>query len=708
MELLEGATLREEIESRPPTTRKALEWTVGVARGLAAAHAKGIVHRDIKPENLVVATDGRIKILDFGLARFTATEQSGADAATVAAGTEPGRVLGTAGYMSPEQVRGEPIDARSDIFSLGAVLYELLTGHRAFAADTTVETMHAVLKTDPPELSGSELALPPAESPRPGRLALAAAALVLVGATAAITSWFGPETSSSTLPTIRQLTVRRGTIDASRFTSAGDSVGYSARFAGNAPAPFETHQSSPEAQQVGPDNAMLFAESDGTLALGLAPELFQGQFVGTLATLPAGARTAREIAQKISSADFAAGGLAAIELLGNGSRLHFPVGTIVDESQEIFGRLRASPSGTTLAYSHRGEGIVLLDLDGSRTVLETDRITGIAWAPSGERLWFSRRSGPGESTISSWKPGGVPKEEWRSAGSVTLEDVASDGRLLVRRDQVQGGILVVTPDAPEPIDLSWLDQSAAVAISPGSNSLLLNDAGGFYVRELDGSPAVRLGSGQSRAISPDGELVLNSGRRRDRFELTPVGVGTPRELVHPGIQSFFGWFHPDGRRLVFNGRQAGGTWRFFAMNLDGTGDVVGIGPDNLEHYIGQTPLSNDGKWLLGFPLPERFKALYSLEGEETIPVRGLGPDEVIIRFTDDDREIFVFNRDGLPVRIYRLNHGTGERRLWNEFMPGDPAGIAGFPTIAMTADGGIIAFNYTRVLSTLFEVSGLQ
>ena len=164
-ELLEGETLRERIGQRALPTRKAIEYGVQVARGLAAAHEKGITHRDLKPENLFVTNDGRVKILDFGLAKTqgleTATNDSASSAPTRAAGTEPGVVLGTVGYMSPEQVRGERADHRSDIFSFGAILYEMLAGHRAFQRDTSAETMTAILKEEPAELSGVDTTPPP-------------------------------------------------------------------------------------------------------------------------------------------------------------------------------------------------------------------------------------------------------------------------------------------------------------------------------------------------------------------------------------------------------------------------------------------------------------------------------------------------------------------------------------------------------------------
>ncbi len=162
-ELLEGQTLRERIRSGPLSTRKAIDYALQVARGLAAAHEKGIVHRDLKPENLFLTNDERVKILDFGLAKLTRPEtDANAEAATVQANTEPGQIMGTVGYMSPEQVRGKPADYRSDIFAFGSILYEMLSGERAFRGDSPVDTMSAILKEEPVELSETGRNIPPA------------------------------------------------------------------------------------------------------------------------------------------------------------------------------------------------------------------------------------------------------------------------------------------------------------------------------------------------------------------------------------------------------------------------------------------------------------------------------------------------------------------------------------------------------------------
>ncbi len=161
-ELLEGQTLREKLDSGPLPLRCAIEYALGIAQGLAAAHEKGIVHRDLKPENVFITRDGRVKVLDFGLAKLVRPEWQESVVTLTNPATLPGMVMGTVGYMSPEQVRGEPSDARADIFSFGTVLYEMLTGRRAFKRETSAETMTAILREEPPELSDTSWQCPPA------------------------------------------------------------------------------------------------------------------------------------------------------------------------------------------------------------------------------------------------------------------------------------------------------------------------------------------------------------------------------------------------------------------------------------------------------------------------------------------------------------------------------------------------------------------
>src|SRR2546428_5538759 len=163
-ELLEGETLRERMAGAALPQRKAIDYALQIARGLAAAHDKGIVHRDIKPDNIFITGDGRVKILDFGLAKLTSATDgtSQTEVPTRKVNTDPGTIMGTMGYMSPEQLKGQPADHRSDIFSFGAILYEMLSGKRAFRGDSMAETMSAILREDPPDLSETNKTVSPA------------------------------------------------------------------------------------------------------------------------------------------------------------------------------------------------------------------------------------------------------------------------------------------------------------------------------------------------------------------------------------------------------------------------------------------------------------------------------------------------------------------------------------------------------------------
>src|SRR6266498_1688481 len=163
-ELLEGETLRQRISGTPLAQRRVIEYALQIANGLAAAHEKGIIHRDLKPDNIFITNDGRVKILDFGLAKLIEPDgnQIQTDVPTRGIDTNPGVVVGTMGYMSPEQLKGSPVDHRSDIFSFGAILYEMLSGRRAFHGDSPAETMSAILREDPPGLSQTNQSVSPA------------------------------------------------------------------------------------------------------------------------------------------------------------------------------------------------------------------------------------------------------------------------------------------------------------------------------------------------------------------------------------------------------------------------------------------------------------------------------------------------------------------------------------------------------------------
>src|SRR5579872_2645641 len=320
-ELLEGETLRDRLRNGPLSSRKAIDYAQQIARGLAAAHEKGIVHRDLKPENLFITNDGRAKILDFGLAKFTRPDADAAkvsgDDPTMQVATEVGTVMGTAGYMSPEQVRGKAADSRSDIFSFGAILYEMLSGKRAFHGDSAADTMSAILKEEPPDLAETNRNVSPAlervvrhcleKSPAerfqsardvafnlealtdisstsrggmralPGEKPLRRWVLPLAGALLMMASWGGiygyaRRGAVHLNPTFHEVTFRNGTIWAARFAPDGQTILYGAAWDGRPQEIFSTRFDSSDSRSVGLSPAQILSiSSKGEMAISLHP-----------------------------------------------------------------------------------------------------------------------------------------------------------------------------------------------------------------------------------------------------------------------------------------------------------------------------------------------------------------------------------------------------------------------------------------------------
>jgi len=434
-ELLEGQTLRERIRSGPLSSRKAIDYALHAARGLAAAHEKGIVHRDLKPENLFLIHDDRVKILDFGLAKLTRPEsEAGGETATVQVNTEPGQIMGTVGYMSPEQVRGKPADHRSDIFSFGSILYEMLSGQRAFCGESPAETMSAIVKEDPAELSETARNVPPAlervvrhcleknpaqrfqsagdlafnlealtdtsvagktgaqpaisqaaiagttsiparEVAPHGKLREGAGALVLSALMIGVGWWLGRGSGRAPLAEYQPVTFRAGSIGNARFTPDG-SVVYSASWDGGASQLYVGRTDDPGSRELGLKNAELLAISkSGELAVRLNSVSLGGWMqTGTLARVPMSGGTPREVLNNVEDADWAADGenMAVVRYVPENQhwRLEYPIGKILVDGANWISHPKISPDGKWIAFADHQNAIG--DDEGSVAAIDSD------------------------------------------------------------------------------------------------------------------------------------------------------------------------------------------------------------------------------------------------------------------------------------------------------------------------------------------------
>ncbi|HEY3123469.1 MAG TPA: serine/threonine-protein kinase, partial [Thermoanaerobaculia bacterium] len=378
MELVEGKTLREVLLPGSLSTKQILRIGVQAAEGLARAHSVGIVHRDLKPENLMIARDGLVKILDFGLAKLSMPESGVLSAApTVArAQTQPGSVLGTVGYMSPEQASGQPVDFRSDQFSLGSILYEMAAGRKAFQRETAVDTLSAILHEEPAPIASINpqapaplrwivercLAKDPEERyastrdlareletvrdhlseagvsgeaaivvARPRRSRPAALLLLLIPLAAALSGAFllGKRAARTPPPSFRRLTFRRGTVNSARFAPDGQTIVYDAAWEKNPLEIFSSRLDSPESRALGLGAALFSVSSAGEMAVAVAPRRNPFGAVGTLARAPVAGGAPREILRDVSWADWSPDGkaLAVVREVPGMNRLEYPPGT---------------------------------------------------------------------------------------------------------------------------------------------------------------------------------------------------------------------------------------------------------------------------------------------------------------------------------------------------------------------------------------------
>jgi len=299
---------------------------------------------------------------------------------------------------------------------------------------------------------------------------------------------------------------------------------------------------------------------------------------------------------------------------------------------------------------------------------------------------------------------------------MALEDISRNGDLLARLLRRQSSVMYRASGASRENDLAWHDDSRVVDISPDGSALLLSNWAGkgpgdvFYVRKTDGSPAVRLGDGTASDFSADGKWVLaQAPGSKNTFLLVPTGAGEPKRITAP-LDISQGWLFPDGRRILVSGILPRGEVRVLAIDFDGKVQRQ-VAPDGFDSFIGELPISPDGKLVAlnasGGPTGV-ITRLFPADGGAPRPIPGYENDDVIIRWADDGHSLFVFKRDEIPARVFRLDVDSGKRTPWLELMPADPAGVTRIPTIELSPDGKSYAYNFTRELSDLYLIRGLK
>ena len=773
-ELLEGESLRARIRQSAIPPRKALDYAAQIARGLAAAHERSIVHRDLKPENLFITRDGHVKILDFGLAKLAgprlpnATPGDEHEPTLPTSPTEPGRLMGTVGYMAPEQVRGGSGDTRSDIFAFGSILYEMLAGVPAFRAESPIETLNAILKNDPPDffelnvrvpgaldrvvrhcleknpderfqsardlafdlgslsgLTSQDVFFKPAwrlrKLPLLKTLAIAGAIL----AAAAIAFVIGQHRGTQPPPSYRRLTFRSGTIFNARFSPDGQTVFYGARWGGAPMSIFSVRADSPESRdlQMGAGSDILAVSRSGQLAISLHRHAIGYlRETGTLAQVPIAGGAPRSILDDVEFADWSPDGrLAVVRTIGGRCRLEFPIGNVIYDTVGWISHPRFNPAGDAIAVldhpflnDDRGS-VILVTLAGAsfRTLTkESQSIEGLAWTPDGSEIVFASEEGNTARTARAVTLRGRERLIAASASSLWLHDVAPDGRVLVTREIVRAGIVGIRSNGA-PIDLSWFDYSVVRDLSADGRTIVFSESGeaggaifGVYLRGINGSPAVRLGDGTSEALSPDGKWVLSIPRNRKPAQIImlPTGAGQARPITRDRINHRNARWFPDGAHILFQGSEGRQPPRLWMQALDGSAPRA-ITPEN----VSGTQVTPDSRFVLGRTADRKF-FLYPVAGGSPVPVPTLKSGDVPTRFSADGRSLFVATFGKIPAVLYKVDLASGARTLWREAMPVDPSGLINVGPILVTPDGTTTVYSYTRFLSDLYVIgkSGAQ
>ena len=769
-ELLEGENLRTILEKGPIPQRKAIEYAVQIANGLAAAHDKGIVHRDLKPDNLYVCRDGRVKILDFGLAKMAAKETPGVDGATMTQHTAAGVVMGTASYMAPEQVRGGQVDARTDMFSFGVVLYEMLSGKRVFQRDSAPETMTAILKEDVPEFTDTKLPVAPAlerivrrclekspeqrfqsakdlafaleavsqiSGPKTGAQApiiapppetknraipLAAGALVLAAAMLGLGWWLG-HGKPVTPPAYKQITFRAGFMGNARFTPDG-SVIYNATWEGTDAQLYIAAVDSLGERELPFKNVEILAvSSKGELAVRLDSSNRGGYAIsGTLARVNYNGGTPRPILDDVQDADWSADGekLAVVRLVpGTGHwRLEYPIGTVLIDSINWISHPKISADGKSIAFldhennigDDRGS-VAIIGMDGKEKKLSSgwNSAEGLVWSPSGSEIWFSASDLGSENNLYAVSLDGKRRSLANIPGGLWVQDIR-DGKLLAIAHRLRQNVRGMAPGAKSEVELGWLGWSYTRDISRDGKQILFEEeaegGGPNYTVFLRGTD----GSPPTRLGEGLARAISNDGK----WVVTQDLTGTALKVVPTGAG--------EGRILTHDSVSYTRV-RYMpdGKHLIGNGAEPGKGDRTylIDAQTGETkPLTPEGYSGIAFSHdgskvamrgPDGRWGVWTMADSKFTPIPTLDPKYNVRGWSRDDRELYVISSraEDRQSRIFWVDPKTGKMEFWREFG-GNMTGIQSVsaPFIAEAADAYV--YSYVQTLSEGYVVSHLE
>ncbi len=533
-------------------------------------------------------------------------------------------------------------------------------------------------------------------------------------------------------PIYRQLTFRRGSIRSARFAPDGQTILYSAAWQGGPVDVFTARPEAPEARSMGLSRTQLASVSSASEMAVLLNSKAIGTWVnmGTLARAPLVGGAPREVLEQVQWADWAADGvgLVVVRDVGGRNRLEYPIGKPLYETGGWIGHPRFSPKGDMIAFiDHPVQGddsgsLAVIDKAGTKKTLSGQWFTiqGVAWSPNGKEIWFTASKSGVDRTLYAVTMDGKERMVLRLPGAVMIFDIFKDGRVLLMRASWRRELVGMTADDAKQHDLSWLDYTYPADLSADGKTLLFDEEGGggsldysksgglsyaVYIRKTDGSPAVLLGEGGAVALSPDGKSVIAQTQDSpSQLKLLTTGAGEAKELTHDNTNHSWSHWFPDGKRILFTGNEPGKGVRFYVRDV-ASGKSEAITPEGVNGT--QFVISPDSQWVAGIG-PDQKGYLYPVAGGDPRPLAGLNPGEQPITFNTDGSSLYIYQPGELPARVFRLDVRTGQRTLWKELMPTDPAGVETIGPILMTPDAKTCVFGYHRMLADLYLVEGLK